>query len=200
MCSNSTSCANSCAAHHLCARPSPYRRACPGNDRAVLDSAFALFANLANGFVQRRELGFGGLADPQHGWGASKDAGIVLEPREFLDAATLLETAGWLKPQFKEEALKFPLLAARAALLADFRDLLTAIRRAFFPTAKSATTLRLRSAASAPASTTRARQSKKRSSKFSAHAMPKPAKTMSRCETTASSFPFAPNSAAQFPV
>ena len=105
----------------------------PINDRAVLDSAFAHIREAREWLRSGRELGFGGLADPQQWLGRIEGPGIVLEPREFLDAATLLETAGWLKPQFKEEALKFPLLAARAALLADFRDLLTAIRRAILP-------------------------------------------------------------------
>ena len=37
------------------------------------------------------------------------------------------------KPQFKEDAAKFPLLAARAASVADLRDLSAAIRRAVLP-------------------------------------------------------------------
>jgi DNA mismatch repair protein MutS2 len=44
-----------------------------------------------------------------------------------------LETAGWLRQQFREEAAKFPLLAARAASLADFRDVHAAIRRCVLP-------------------------------------------------------------------
>jgi DNA mismatch repair protein MutS2 len=59
--------------------------------------------------------------------------GAVLEPKEFLDAGSLLETAGWLRQQFREEAAKFPLLAARAASLADFRDMHAAIRRCVLP-------------------------------------------------------------------
>ncbi len=54
-------------------------------------------------------------------------------PGEFLDAASLLETAGWLRQQFREEAAKFPLLAARAASLSDFRDVHAAIRRCVLP-------------------------------------------------------------------
>src|SRR6202040_1021191 len=56
-----------------------------------------------------------------------------LDAAELLDAASLLETAGWLRQQFPEEAAKFPLLAARAASLADFRDALAAIRRCVLP-------------------------------------------------------------------
>jgi DNA mismatch repair protein MutS2 len=45
----------------------------------------------------------------------------------------LLETAGWLRQQFREEETKFPLLAARAAALSEFKDLLTVIRRSVLP-------------------------------------------------------------------
>src|SRR5580658_8195468 len=61
------------------------------------------------------------------------EPGTDLEALELLDAATLLETSGWLKPQFREEAAKFPLLAERAASLGDFRDVLAAIRRCILP-------------------------------------------------------------------
>src|SRR6202045_1391936 len=60
----------------------------------------------------------------------------MLEAREFLDAASLLETSGWLRLQFREDAAKFPLLAARAASLGDFRDMLAAIRRCILPNAE----------------------------------------------------------------
>src|SRR3984957_3685360 len=108
----------------------------PSTDRAALDAQFALVRESREWLRGGRELGFGGLADP-HAWlDRIEGVGPVLEPREFLDAASLLDTAGWLKPQFKEDAVKFPLLAARAASLADFRDLLAAIRRAILPNAE----------------------------------------------------------------
>jgi DNA mismatch repair protein MutS2 len=78
-------------------------------------------------------LGFGGLADPQNWLERIEGPGMVLESREFLDAATLLETAGWLRQQFREEETKFPLLAARAAALSEFKDLLAVIRRSVLP-------------------------------------------------------------------
>ena len=59
--------------------------------------------------------------------------GTVLEAKEFLDAGSLLETSGWLKQQFREDADKFPLLAAQCATLVDFRDLQAAIRRCVLP-------------------------------------------------------------------
>jgi DNA mismatch repair protein MutS2 len=45
----------------------------------------------------------------------------------------MLETAGWLRQQFREDAAKFPLLTARGASPADFRELLAAVRRCVLP-------------------------------------------------------------------
>jgi DNA mismatch repair protein MutS2 len=101
-------------------------------DRAALESAFALIRE-AREWLRTGDLGFGGLADPQ-GWLEKLEGpGAVLEPAEFLDCATLLETSGWLRNQFREQENKFPLLAARGADLVEFRDALTAIRRAILP-------------------------------------------------------------------
>src|ERR1700756_3117190 len=105
----------------------------PGTDREALDAAFAQIREAREWLRAGRELGFGGLADPQSWLERIEGPGAVLESHEFLDAASLLETAGWLKPQFREEAQKFPLLAARAASLPDFRDALAAIRRCILP-------------------------------------------------------------------
>jgi DNA mismatch repair protein MutS2 len=105
----------------------------PGTDRAALECAFALIREAREWLRSGRELGFGGLSDPYTWLDRIEGVGAALEPREFLDAASLLDTAAWLKPQFKEDAAKSPLLAARAASLGDFRDLLAAIRRAILP-------------------------------------------------------------------
>ena len=121
----------------------------PGLDRAALESAFALIREAAEWLRAGRELGFGALADP-HGWlERIEGPSMALEPGEFLDAASLLETAGWLRQQFREEAVKFPLLAARAAAVGDFRDAHAAIRRCVLPNgeisdAASATLRRIR--------------------------------------------------------
>jgi DNA mismatch repair protein MutS2 len=105
----------------------------PCTDRAALESAFAFIREAREWLRAGRELGFGALADPQ-GWLEKLEGpGMVLEPGEFLDAASLLETSGWLRQQFREEAAKFPLLAARAAALSDFRDVHAAIRRCVLP-------------------------------------------------------------------
>jgi DNA mismatch repair protein MutS2 len=105
----------------------------PGTDRAALEAAFAHIREAREWLRAGRELGFGGLADPQGWLERIEGPGAVLEPREFLDAASLLETSAWLKPQFREEATKFPLLAARATSLGDFREVLAAIRRCVQP-------------------------------------------------------------------
>jgi DNA mismatch repair protein MutS2 len=105
----------------------------PRMDRAALESAFVLIREARERLRTGRELGFGALADPQGWLERIEGAGAVLEPAEFRDAASLLETAGWLRQQFREEATKFPLLAERAASLGDFRDVHTAIRRCVLP-------------------------------------------------------------------
>jgi len=105
----------------------------PRSDRAALESEFALIREAREWLRLGRELGFGALADPA-AWLARLEApGAVLEPGEFLDAGSLLETSSWLRQQFREDEAKFPLLAARAASIADFRGLLAAIRRCVLP-------------------------------------------------------------------
>ncbi|MDP9146155.1 MAG: endonuclease MutS2, partial [Acidobacteriota bacterium] len=105
----------------------------PGMDRATLAAGFALIREARQWLQGGRELGFGGVTDPQNWLEHIEGPGMVLEAREFLDAATLLETAGWLRHQFREEAENFPLLAARAGALQDFGDTLAAIRRCVMP-------------------------------------------------------------------
>ena len=102
-------------------------------NREPLERAFALIREAREWLRLGRELGFGALADPE-GWMARLDLpGGVLEPADFLDAASLLEATAWLRQQFREEAAKFPLLAARCAKLADFKDTQAAIRRCILP-------------------------------------------------------------------
>ncbi|MGA2812527.1 MAG: Smr/MutS family protein [Candidatus Acidiferrum sp.] len=101
-------------------------------DREALEAEFLLIGE-ARGWLERgRELGFGALADPQDWLAKLEGLGIVLEARELLDAATLLETATWLRQQFREEAAQFPLLARRASL-GDFRELHALLRRSVLP-------------------------------------------------------------------
>jgi DNA mismatch repair protein MutS2 len=105
----------------------------PGLDRAAVSASFALIREAREWLRAGRELGFGALADPEGWLERIAGPGMVLEAREFLDAATLLETSGWLRQQFREEEAKFPLLAARAAALSDFKDTLAVIRRSVLP-------------------------------------------------------------------
>ena len=102
-------------------------------ERTGLESVFALIREAGEWLRAGRELGFGALADPQSWLERIEGPGMALEPGEFLDAASLLETAAWLRQQFREEAPKFSLLAARAASLGDFRDVHAAIRRSVLP-------------------------------------------------------------------
>src|SRR5712692_6738802 len=115
----------------------PGRRAAnalePGMERATLESAFALIREAGECLRAGRELGFGALADPQGWLERIEGPGMALEPGEFLDVASLVETAAWLRQQFREDAVKSPLLAARAAAVGDFRDMLAAIRRCVLP-------------------------------------------------------------------
>lgn len=105
----------------------------PGADCAAVTAAFALIREAREWLRAGRELGFGALADPEGWLERIAGPGMVLEAKEFLDAATLLETSGWLRQQFREEEAKFPLLAARAAALSDFKDTLAVIRRSVLP-------------------------------------------------------------------
>ena len=107
-------------------------------EAAEITGAFALIREAQQWLRSGRDLGFGGLADPQEWLARIEGPGMVLEPRELLGAATLLETSGWLRQQFRDEGLEktsatFPLLSARAASLSDFKDALSAIRRSVLP-------------------------------------------------------------------
>ena len=104
-----------------------------GLDRRALEAEFALVREAREWLRIGRDLGFAALADPQEWLAKLAGLGVVMEAGELLDAATLLETATWLRQQFREEPERFPLLAARVASVADFRELHTAIRRCVLP-------------------------------------------------------------------
>ena len=98
-----------------------------------LQLQFALIREAREWLRSGRELGFGALSDPAVWLAKIEGPGAALEPAEFLEAASLLDTASWLRVQFREDAAQFPLLAERAAGVADFRDALAAIRRCVLP-------------------------------------------------------------------
>src|ERR1700745_2066682 len=104
-----------------------------GTDQPALESAFAHIREAREWLRAERELGFGGVADPQQWLPHLEGPAAILDSAHTRDAASLLETAGWLRQQFREDAAKFPLLAARAGSLADFREALAAIRRCVLP-------------------------------------------------------------------
>ncbi|HXX99613.1 MAG TPA: endonuclease MutS2 [Candidatus Limnocylindrales bacterium] len=104
-----------------------------GARREILEAGFARIREAREWLRLGRELGFGALADPASWLERLEAPGTVLEAADFLDAGSLLETTAWLKQQFREEAAKFPLLAARCARLADFKDAQAAIRRCILP-------------------------------------------------------------------
>jgi len=108
-------------------------RLAPTTDRAQLEAAFGLTREAIAYLRAGSELGFGSLADPEAWLGKLEAPGAVLGPAELLDAASLLDTTAWLRQNFRAEAAKHPLLAARAAALADFRPLAAALRRAILP-------------------------------------------------------------------
>src|SRR5258707_11677174 len=84
-------------------------------DAEFLRGEFALIREAREWLRSGNELGFGGLADPESWLEKISGIAVALEPAEFLDAASLLETSGWLRVQFREPAAKFPLLTAAAA-------------------------------------------------------------------------------------
>jgi len=115
----------------------PGRRAiealAPRQDVPRLDSEFALVREAMAYLRGGSELGFGSLADPE-GWLARLAVpGSVLSSIELLDAASLADTAAFVRTAFKGDAAQFPRLAERAASLGDFRQISAAIRRAILP-------------------------------------------------------------------
>jgi len=105
----------------------------PGRDRAALDAVFPRIAEAVQYLRAGHELGFGAVPDPEP-WLARLEAPAgVLVPADLLDAASLIEIAAGLKPALKDDAAKFPLLAAAVGSLADLRDASRAIRRAVLP-------------------------------------------------------------------
>ncbi|HET9401697.1 MAG TPA: Smr/MutS family protein [Candidatus Acidoferrales bacterium] len=112
----------------------------PSHDRHTLENDFALIREAREWLRGGSQLGFGALADPelwlarlrQESAGAAAST-AVLTPLELLDAASLAETAGWLREYFRESKGDFPRLDERTALVGDFRPILTSIRKAILP-------------------------------------------------------------------
>src|ERR1700675_3481285 len=105
----------------------------PQQDAAALDAEFVLVREAVAYLRAGSELGFGSLADPEAWLARLTVPASVLSSAELLDAASLMDTVAGVRQTFKSDAAKYPRLAERAASLADFRHLSTAIRRAVLP-------------------------------------------------------------------
>ena len=105
----------------------------PHQDVPALEAEFALVREAIAYLRADSELGFGSLADPEAWLARLVVPGSVLSLAELLEAASLMDTAGSVRQTFKGEGAKYPRLAERAASLAEFRSLLTSIRRAVMP-------------------------------------------------------------------
>jgi DNA mismatch repair protein MutS2 len=102
-------------------------------DRAQLEEEFSAIAEAIANLRAGCEMGFGAMADPESWLGRLVMPGAVLTPAELLEAASLADTAAWLRDTFRDTAARFPLLAKRGSALGDFRPLAAAIRRAVLP-------------------------------------------------------------------
>jgi len=105
----------------------------PQQDAAALDAEFVLVREAVAYLRTGSELGFGSFADPEAWLARLAIPASVLSSAELLDAASLMDTVAGVRQTFKSDAAKYPRLAERAASLADFRHLSTAIRRAVLP-------------------------------------------------------------------
>jgi DNA mismatch repair protein MutS2 len=102
-------------------------------DAFALDSEFTLIREAVAYLRDGSELGFGSLADPESWLGRLVIPGSILVTTDLLAVASLMDAAHAVQQTFKEGATKYSRLSGRAAMLADFRHLSTAIRRAILP-------------------------------------------------------------------
>ncbi|HTW23043.1 MAG TPA: Smr/MutS family protein [Candidatus Baltobacteraceae bacterium] len=107
----------------------------PQQDAAALAAEFELVREAMAYLRAGSELGFGSLADPAAWLARLLVPGAVLTIAELLDVVSLTETVSGVRQTLRGdgERAKYPRLAERAAALADFRHLSTAIHRAILP-------------------------------------------------------------------
>lgn len=105
----------------------------PGQDVAALDAEFDLIREAVAYLRPGAELGFGSLADPDTWLARLSVPASVLAVEEFLAATSLMDAVQSARETFKPDGPNHPQLTARAAALADFRHLSTAVRRAILP-------------------------------------------------------------------
>ncbi len=102
-------------------------------DVSALNSEFTLIREAVAYLRPGAEMGFGSLADPEPWLAQLAMPASVLSSADLLDVASLMDTANGIRQTFKGETAKYPRLVEKAAAFADFRHLLTAIRRAILP-------------------------------------------------------------------
>ncbi len=102
-------------------------------DVTALNAEFALIAEAAGYLRGGADFGFGSLADPEAWLARLGIPASVLSIGELLDARSLMQICNSVRETFEPETSKLPQLSARAASLADFRHLVSAIRRAILP-------------------------------------------------------------------
>ena len=105
----------------------------PRQDAAALGAEFELVREAIAYLRAGSELGFGSLADPAAWLARLVVPGSALTIAELLDAVSLMEIVGGVRQTFRGDAAKYPRIAERAAALADFRHISTAIHRAILP-------------------------------------------------------------------
>jgi len=110
----------------------------PQQDVTALGAEFELVREAIAYLRAGSELGFGSLADPAAWLARLVVPGAVLTIAELMDAASLMDTVSGVRQTLRGggERAKYPRLAERAAALADFRHLATAIHRAILPNAE----------------------------------------------------------------
>ncbi len=102
-------------------------------DVAVLNAEFALVREAAAYLRTGSELGFGSLTDPDEWLARLGIPASVLEPKDFLNVCTLIDSVEMARATLKDSKDKYPQLAARASALMDQRWLVKAIRHAILP-------------------------------------------------------------------
>src|SRR5260370_3453777 len=82
----------------------------PGTDQPALEAAFAHIREAREWLRAERELGFGGVADPQQWLQHLQGPGTGLDAADTLDAAARLVAAGCARKPFARRARAVPLL------------------------------------------------------------------------------------------
>ncbi|HVB33548.1 MAG TPA: Smr/MutS family protein [Patescibacteria group bacterium] len=102
-------------------------------DRESLEAGFARIGDATEYLETGAELGLGAMADPEPWLDRLALPAVVLDARQLLDTAGLIETAYDTRATLGALRDRWPRLAALGAELADLRPVAAAIRRAILP-------------------------------------------------------------------